>query len=94
MAPVHMLCRNRVADFERWKRVFESHTEAHRGAGLELLALWRKQDEPNEVFFLFSVESVERARAFVEAPQAADAGEEAGVLEGEIHFLEPLVDRR
>lgn len=87
---IHMLCRNRVEDYDRWKRVFDSDPTAHREAGLELVALWRSLEDPNDIHFLFEVESVERARAFVEAPESAEAGEEAGVLDGEIHFLEPV----
>ena len=43
-AMTYMLCRNRLADFARWKRVFDSHAEAHRAAGLNLLHLWRSLD--------------------------------------------------
>ena len=48
-----MLCRNRVRDFETWKKLFDSHAQAHREAGLHLTSLWRSTDEPNNVFFLF-----------------------------------------
>ena len=47
----YMLCRNRVADFARWKEVFASHQEAHRNAGLRLTKLWRSLEQPNNVFF-------------------------------------------
>ena len=83
----HLLCRNRVADFAAWKRVFDSHAGAHRAAGLTLLHLWREPDDPASVFFLFAIESRERALAFVSAPEAAAAGRASGVLEGEVHFL-------
>lgn len=29
-----MLCRNRVADFARWKSIIDSHAKAHRQSGL------------------------------------------------------------
>ena len=85
---IYMLCRNRVADFSRWKAVFSSHAEAHRHAGLRLLNLWRSVAEPNNVFFLFEVASVEKAQEFISNPEAAKAGEASGVLEGEYHFVE------
>jgi len=59
-----MFCRNRVADFEAWKAVFDSHADAHRTAGLKLIRFWRSIDDPNEVFFLFDVESLEKAQQF------------------------------
>jgi hypothetical protein len=83
-----MLCRNRVEDYSRWKRIFDSHAPAHREAGLELTDIWRDVADPNNVFFLFVVSSIARARGFIEAPAAAEAGRAAGVLDGEVHFLE------
>ena len=83
-----MLCRNRVRDFATWKRVFDSHTEAHRAAGLRLLHLWREVGDDGNVFFLFRVEDLDRARAFVTDPAAAEAGREAGVVDGEIWYLD------
>ena len=86
----YMLCRNRLVDFARWKRVFDSHAAAHRAAGLNLLHLWRSLDDPNNAFFLFEVKSIEKARAFIRAPEAAEAGRASGVIDGEMHFLEEI----
>lgn len=83
-----MLCRNRVADFSKWKAVFDSHAQAHRAAGLYLTGLWRELDNPNNVFFAFVVADLDRARAFVSNPAAAEAGKASGVQDGEYHFLE------
>jgi len=90
---IYVLCRNRVADFAKWKRVVDSHAPAHRAAGLRLLQLWRSLAEPNNVFFVFEVGSLDKARAFVSAPDAAEAGKAAGVVDGDIHFLESAGDR-
>jgi hypothetical protein len=83
-----MLCRNRVADFTKWKDVFDSHEQAHQNAGLRLVNVWRSTEEPNNVFFIFQVASVEQARKFVSDPSAAEVGRVAGVLDGEYYFLE------
>lgn len=82
------LCRNRVADFAKWKAVLDSHTRAHGAAGLRLRDLWRDLEEPNHVFFVFEVANLDNARTFVSDPAAAEVGKTAGVLEGEYHFLE------
>jgi hypothetical protein len=83
-----MLCRNRVADFLRWKAVFDSHAQAHRAPGLRLRDLWREVEEPNNVFFMFEVVSLNTAQAFISDPAAAETGKSSGVLDGEYHFLE------
>ena len=83
-----LLCRNRVQDFARWKALFDSHAAAHRAAGLRLRSLWRGHEQPNDVFFLFEVTDLAKARAFISAPEGAEAGRASGVLEGEYHFIE------
>jgi hypothetical protein len=83
-----MLCRNRVADFDRWRAVFASHEAAHREAGLELVGLWRGVEDANEVCFLFAVARMDRAREFIADPGAAEAGRASGVIEGEYRFLD------
>jgi len=81
-------CRNKVADFEKWKAVFDSHTQAHREAGLILQHLWQNIDDPNDVFFLFEVEDISKAKAFITSPAAPDAKEKSGIIgEPEIYFL-------
>lgn len=83
-----LLCRNRVEDYERWKKVFDSHAAAHPEASLELTDLWRDVEDPNNVFFLFRVSDVDAARAFLEDPAQAEVGAAAGVIDGEYHFVE------
>jgi len=80
------LCRNRVADFARWRKVFASHESAHREAGLRLL--WLAVEQPNNVFFTFQVASLEKAQKFMSNPDAAKAAAASGVIDGEYHFVE------
>ena len=84
---IYMLCRNRVADFSRWKAVFASHQAAHQEAGLRLVRLWCCVEEPNNVFFMFEVVSMDKAREFIANPESAKAGEASGVIDGEYHFV-------
>lgn len=76
------------ADFDAWKSVFDSHSEAHRAAGLTLEGLWRDIDDPNEVIFIFQVSDLEKARAFVSAPAGIESAHRAGVTDGSIWFVE------
>ncbi|HVR81670.1 MAG TPA: hypothetical protein VHF02_06270 [Luteimonas sp.] len=83
-----MLCRNRVADFKQWRATFDAHASAHRASGLHLVNLWQAVGDEKNVFFLFRLDSRERAQAFIGAPEAAEAGSNSGVVEGEYHFIE------
>jgi hypothetical protein len=83
-----LFCRNQVADFERWRAVFASHQAAHREAGLSLVKLCRSLAQPDNVFFVFEVANIAKAREFISNPEAAKAGEASGVIDSEYHFLE------
>lgn len=83
----YMLCRNHVKNFAQWRDVFRSHEQAHQAAGLVLRNIWQSMDDPNSVFFIFHVESVDRAKAFISTPEAATAGKLSGVIDGEYHFI-------
>jgi len=84
----YLLCRNRVEEFAKWKEVFASHAQAHRDADLHLVKIWSALDDPNNVFFLFEVGSLEKAKTFISNPEAAKAGQYSGVIDGEYHFVE------
>lgn len=85
---VGLLCRNLVEDYPKWKSVFDSHAAAHREAGLMLLNLWRSVEDPNNVFFLFEITDIDKAKEFINDPASAEVGKASGVLKGEYYFLE------
>lgn len=83
-----LLVRNRVKDVDRWKRVFDRDAARGAVAGLTVLHVWRSVDASDEVFFLLDVEDRDRAEAFMALPESAAVGVDAGVLDGEVRFLE------
>lgn len=84
---MQLLVRNKVKVFDHWKSVFDANLEPPQAAGLILSEMWRSVDDPNEVYFLFDVEDRARAEAFMKAPESQAIGVEAGVIEGEVHFV-------
>ena len=84
---LHLLCRNKVKDFDFWKGGFDSERALQEKAGLVLVNLWRGADDPNEVFFLFQVAERRRAEDFIHSPEAANTGRKYGVLAGACWFL-------
>lgn len=83
-----LIGRNKVRDFETWKAIFDSHVEAQRESGLVLRRLWRRIEDPNDVFFIFDVRDIEEATAFMNAPEAEEAGRDSGVVEADYYFVE------
>jgi len=50
----YVLIRHKVADFAKWKPVYDGHLSARQKAGLKEEHLFRNADDPNEVLLLFS----------------------------------------
>ncbi len=85
----YMLVRHKVADFSRWKRVFDAHAAAQQASGMKVEKVLRNIDEPNEVFLLFKVSQIEKARAFVSSPEVPQAMQDSSVLDDpDIYFLD------
>jgi hypothetical protein len=60
----HLLVRHKVSDFSKWKPAYDAHSPARKEAGLQEEHLLRNMDNPNEIFLLFEVKDVEKAKEF------------------------------
>lgn len=76
----YLLCKQVVSDYAKWRRVFDSHTEAQRESGLHLLHVLRDTADRNVVVAFFKVDDLGKARVFTEAPAAHEAAEISGVI--------------
>jgi len=84
-----MLIRSKVADFAKWKPVYDAHAPARQNAGLKEEHLLRSIDNPNEVIVLFSAEDLDKAKAFAASDDLRQAMQRAGVSDKpDVYFLE------
>ncbi len=83
---LYLMARHKLADFDRWNRLFQSHAQAQRQAGLRLIHVLRDLDDPNTVVALFEVDDLQKAQAFTGAPGARHAGGLAGVISVEMSY--------
>ncbi len=84
----YLLVRHKVREFHEWKRFFDTHKDAQHHAGLRIERVMRNLYEPSEVFLLFEVTDLAKARAFVFSPEVPNSQEESGVLDRpDIYFL-------
>ena len=85
---MHVLVRHKVADFAKWKPFYDAHLSARQKAGLKEEHLFRNADDPKEVLLLFSVEDVDKAKAFTTSDDLRQAMEKAGVSDKpDVYFL-------
>ena len=87
----YMLVRHKVADFERWKPVYNGHEATRAASGGKGAHLFRNANDPNEVVLLFEWSDLDAARRFTESEDLRDAMQRAGVTERpDIYFLEEV----
>ncbi len=82
----YMLCKQKVDDFDEFKRILASHDLAHHASGFRVQRIWRNIDDPDQVFFICEVWDVAKAKAFVKSE--TERLQAAGVSEfPEIYYL-------
>jgi len=85
---MHMLIRHKVADFAKWKPVYDAHEPSRQNAGLKEEHLLRNADDPNEVILFFSTEDLDKAKAFTASDDLRQAMQKAGVSDKpDVYFL-------
>jgi hypothetical protein len=88
----YMLCSHKLKDFARWKNLFDSHADRHRAAGMKLAKMWREIGAPNNIFFMLEIADIEKANAFINATGNDKIAEQAGIIEGAMHYVEEWND--
>ena len=85
----YLFIYHEVADFKRWKPVYDEHEPARRKAGLKEVLLLQGTDNPREVVLLLETGDIRKARDFLASDDLKDAMRRAGVTgKPDIRFLE------
>ena len=86
-----LLIRHKVADYEKWKPVFDAHAPIRKAGGVTSGRLFRNADDPSEILTLFEIGDLEPARRFTQSDDLWKAMQEAGVVDKpDFYFLEEL----
>ncbi len=90
-----MFIKLRVADFAKWKAVFDEREGTRRAAGFTAHGVHRDADDPNVVIIAFRVRDVAGAKAYAGSEDLRAAMERAGAQgPPEIWFAEEVEDKR
>jgi heme-degrading monooxygenase HmoA len=74
-----MVVIHKVADFDKWKAVYDGFDEARQKAGIIGEAVNRDMKDENNVIVLHQAENIDALKAFVESEDLKKAMKEAGV---------------
>jgi hypothetical protein len=77
----YVLVHQRIAEFERWKKVFDSLGPARAEASCRSTALFRNREDLHEVVVLFEFEDLARARQHMGSDELRRAWQDAGVTD-------------
>ena len=90
-----MFIKHRVADYARWKPVFDEHEAMRIEHGTTGHSLHRDADDPNVIIIAFRVNDLNRAKEFAGSEELRSAMERAGVLgPPEIWFADDVEEKR
>ncbi len=85
-----LVIRAKVADYAKWRPVYDAHQSARDEAGLTNCMVRSTVENPNEVFVACLFADLAKAKAFTTSKSLADAMREAGVVgRPEFFFLGP-----
>ena len=86
----YVMVTHKVADYARWKPIFDADGANREIAGSQGGHLWRSADDPNEVVLLFEW-ALQQARQYSQREEVRAKMQEAGVLgPPDIYFLEEI----
>lgn len=87
---VTITVRHKVADYEKWKAVFDRARQVRREAGELGCRVYTRHGSPNDVMVSLDWDDLDRAQAFLASMPLMSGMSEAGVLGiPQITILEP-----
>lgn len=85
---IHLIIRHKVADFGRWKEVFDSNLNTRKANGEIAYQLFVSVEDPLDVTLVMDWDGLERARSFTQSDDLKQTMQKAGVVgEPEVNFV-------
>ncbi|MFO7526730.1 MAG: hypothetical protein R6W68_14855 [Ignavibacteriaceae bacterium] len=89
----HILIHHKIEEYNKWKPAFDNHSDARAENGSKGGKVFRNADDPNDIFVLLEISSIENAKKFVSSDSTREAMKNAGVIGmPEIYFIEEIAE--
>lgn len=89
----HLLIHHQVEDYNKWKPFFDDNAGDRAEHGSMGGSVFRSVDNPNDLFILLEIKSVENAKKFTQSDSLKEAMKKAGVISlPEVYFLEEAAE--
>lgn len=78
---VYLNSRHTVADYEKWRTLFDEDEARRRAAGATgVNQIYRDLDDPNTITIVLEWDNAENARRFIADPALREVQQKAGVI--------------
>ncbi len=85
----HILVHHKIEEYNKWKSAFDDHSSIRAEHGSTGGKIFRNADDPNDIFVLLEISSIENGKKFAQSDSLKEAMEEAGVISlPEVFFIE------
>jgi hypothetical protein len=74
-----LFVRHQVADYARWRQVYDAFAPTQKALGVQDQAVYRAVENPNDITVRHEFATLEAARAFGGSPELGSAMHDAGV---------------
>ena len=75
-----MVIRHTVADYDKWKPVFDADAPLREAAGVHAISVARGMENPNDIEIPTQIDDLPKARAFSADPRLKDVMQKGGVV--------------
>ncbi len=75
---IRVMMRNKVKDWDAWKKVFDSHKQARTDAGLSDRVVAHSVGDTHNITLVFAITDMDKAKAFMNSQDLKDKMKEAG----------------
>ena len=75
-----VIINQHVKDYDAWEKVFDSHLQARKDAGMTDRAVSQSIDDPNFVSVVFAISDMKKATDFMNSKDLKDKMKDAGVV--------------
>lgn len=77
---IYIMVSHKIADWDKWKPVFDSDDAARKTFGVEVKKLFRSADDKNDLHILFEAPSEDAAAQCITRPELKNLMQQAGVI--------------
>ena len=89
--PFRVSIRHKVKDYATWKWLFDGDKKSRENAGMVLVQMGYVDGDPNELFMIFGIPDIARAREMMDKPNLKNKMKSGGVIgEAEVKFWRPV----